>query len=146
MLVERIQRADACLRKIPYVTGDHGEAMDQCRGGDQLVERALGMKHPKVAPQFDGPPVDGKDVACMAALHRQQPFVEQPALRAVPAEALQFHAATQFPHRDDREKQGMSFGLRFFKEGAYAGVCPVVLALLADDVGIDEIYTWPRGY
>jgi len=73
-------------------------------------------------------------------LDRQQPFIQRLALLPVAPEALQFHAAPQFPHRHHRHEQGVAIGLGIVEEGLHAGIGPAPLAAFADDIGIDQVH------
>lgn len=92
-VAEGIQRTSPGVMEVAYIARDNGQPMNQRCRGNQLVQCMLGMRHAKMAPQLDDPAIDAKDMAGITTLQGQQPFVQQAALLAVAAEALQFDAA-----------------------------------------------------
>src|SRR5204863_118509 len=93
-----------------------------------------------MAPEFDDLRIDAEDVVGMAPVYRQHPVIQDLALLVVPAEALELHAASQFSKCDDREKYLATVGGGILKKFEHARVRPGALALLADDVGVDQIH------
>lgn len=115
-VAERIQRAGAGVMEVAYVARDDGQPMNQCRCRNQLVQCMLGIWNAEMAPQLDDPAIDAEDMAGITALQGQQPFVQQAALLAVAAKALQFDAAPQFAHCHNGQEQRLAVEFRFFEK------------------------------
>lgn len=84
---ERVNESDACWSVVSAIAGHYDETKNECRGGNLLVERILGMGDSQPSPDLCGLLVEWQDRIGVVANDSVQPAFQARGLGACPRDA-----------------------------------------------------------
>lgn len=114
------------------VARDDGEAVDQCRRCNHLVERVLRTRRAQVTLNLRHVGTDIQDVAREIRQDGSQPTLKAPRLQRVTAMADQLDTATQLVDGDDRQEQRLCCCPGICKKPSNICIGPMALAYLVE--------------
>src|ERR1019366_6694378 len=114
---------------MPDVARDQDKIVNERRCRDLLVERILGMRHSRTAPNLGRVRVKSKNTVTEVCEQPAEPAFKQLRLLGVASITHEFHAASQLAdgHRSEIERRITR--RRLFEKGDHPWVCRILLGL-----------------